>query len=728
MVDVDGERATWRTLLGAVNAAAASDEPQLAVRDGVAFVPRLERLPVATDGNAASNNSVTFDPDRTVLITSATENLGGVLALHLVSEHRVRYVTLAVQPGMGRAAAREVMAKLDGMGAQVRIAACDVTNDKQLTTLVESVLAERPLGAVVHAAALHDDEVVESFPAEGLARVLATKLDAAWRIHQLTERLDLSAFVLLSSGLDLVGEPGQSNRAAGDAFLDALASYRRACGLAGISIACGLWEQTDGTAANPGANDRQRPAHLGLQSLSHERGLELLGRAYAGGPALARALNLDPRALRLLAKKGTVPSLLRSVAPTPIRRREEPSSGSLARRVARASASERAQIILNGVLSEVAHVLGHPSAETIKPQQALLELGFDSLAALSLRNRLNRISNLRIDAASVQDHLTPAALASYLDQELGRQAKNGADRPCTDDNVPAQTASYDGEPAPVRGSLVRQARECETADELTDLIMAASKSRATFVFPPEPDVAPRPVRLCQGPAQRNGSPYAELICFPSVVMSGPYQLARFAKSFHGVRTVSVLPTPGFAEGERVPATLDVAIRTQAAAIQRHSDGRPFALVGYSSGGLFAHAVGAHLERIGVSPTAVVLLDTAPVHGENAADVLPAVIAGVVERDKTFALMTDGRLTAMGAYLRLLADFEPTTATVPTLLIRAADAKSGIAASEEPGARWEFSHQVLQVPGDHFSILEDYAESTARVVLSWLTTLGERAPS
>jgi acyl transferase domain-containing protein/acyl carrier protein/aryl carrier-like protein len=730
LVDVDGEKATWRTLLGAVNAAAASEEPQLALRDGVAFVPRLERVPFPTDGTGAGKNSVTFDPDRTVLITCATEDLGAVLALHLVSEHGVRYVTVAPEPGLGHPAAREVMAELAGLGAKVRIAACDVTDDEQLARLVESVPAERPLGAVVHAAALLDDGVVQSFTAEELTRVLGTKLDAAWRMHQLTERLDLSAFVLLSSGSDLVGEPGQGNLAAGDAFLDALVAYRRARGQAGISIACGLWEQAGNIAANPGANDRLRPAHPGFQSISHERGLELLGSAYTSGPALTRALSPDPRALRLLARRGTVPPLLRSVARTPVRRREELSSGSLARRVAGASESERAQIILDGVLSEVAHVLGHASAETINPQHALIELGFDSLAALSLRNRLNRITNLHIAAASVLDHPTPAALAGHLDDELVRQAENGADGPDTGEGRPAQPASSssDGEPAPMSSSLMRQVRECGTADELVELIMTASKSRATFVRPPKPHIAPHPVRLCQGPAQGNGGPSAELICFPSVVMSGPYQFARFAKRFNGVRAVSVLPVPGFVEGELVPASLAVAIRTQADAVLRHSEGMPFALVGYSSGGLFAHAVGAHLEGRGVSPTAVVLLDTAPVRGQNAADVLPSVIAGVAEREKTFALMTDVRLTAMGAYLRLLADFEPTHPAVPTLLIRAAESTTGTGASDNPQALWEFAHQVLEVPGDHFSLLEDYAQSTASAVQGWLTTLGHPAPS
>lgn len=278
------------------------------------------------------------------------------------------------------------------------------------------------------------------------------------------------------------------------------------------------------------------------------------------------------------------------------------------------------------------------------------------------------------------------------------------------------------------GSLARQVRECATADEITELVMTASTSRATFGFPPKPDLAPRPVPLCQDPMQEDGARRVELICFPSVVMAGPYQFARFAKSFHGVRAVSVLPAPGFLEGELVPESLEVAIQTQADAVRRHSDGRPFALVGYSSGGILAHAVAAHLERIGLSPAAVVLLDSAPVDGQDAAEVIPSVIAGVVERQKTFALMTDVRLTAMGAYLRLLSDFKAPKAAAPTLLIRAAESSEGMGAGQESQAPWEFPHQVLEVPGDHFSILEEHAESTAHALQGWLNTLGERAPS
>ena len=121
--------------------------------------------------------------------------------------------------------------------------ACDVGKRSEVERLLASVPEEYPLGSVVHAAGVIDDDLVEDLSPERLDRMLAPKLDAAWHLHELTEGLDLSAFLLFSSVAGTLGSPRRAGYAAANAFLDALASHRRARGLAGRPwlLAYGVW-------------------------------------------------------------------------------------------------------------------------------------------------------------------------------------------------------------------------------------------------------------------------------------------------------------------------------------------------------------------------------------------------------------------------------------------------------------------------------------------------------
>ncbi len=142
-----------------------------------------------------------------------------------------------------------------------------------------------------------------------LERVLAAKLDAAWHLHELTEHLDLSMFVLFSSAAATFGSAGQSDYGAANAFLDALAAYRRARGLAGTAVAWGLWDLTEGMAGGLGQADRARVARSGMRALSPREGLECFDAASATDRALVVAARLDARMLRARAEDGALPPL-----------------------------------------------------------------------------------------------------------------------------------------------------------------------------------------------------------------------------------------------------------------------------------------------------------------------------------------------------------------------------------------------------------------------------------
>ncbi|HTD57907.1 MAG TPA: beta-ketoacyl reductase, partial [Solirubrobacteraceae bacterium] len=309
----------------------------------------------------------------------------------------------------------------------VRIVACDVSEREQLAELIGSSADDCPLSAVVHAAGVLDDGVIEAMTTARIEHVLAPKAYAAWHLHELTERLELSAFILFSSSTGTLGGPAQSNYAAANAFLDSLAVHRRKRGLPCISMAWGWWAAAEGMAGDLGQADRARMERSGMYALSSEEGLELFDAAYVLDEPLVIPVRLDAAGLRAQMRLGIAPPLLRGLVRAPAHHQQPPVS--LSRRLASTPESERERVVLDLVRTEVASVLGHDSADAIDPQRAFNELGLDSLAAVELRNRLGAVSGLQLPATLVFDHPTAAALAEMLLErilpELGGLADGG---------------------------------------------------------------------------------------------------------------------------------------------------------------------------------------------------------------------------------------------------------------------------------------------------------------
>jgi acyl transferase domain-containing protein/acyl carrier protein len=687
LVDIDDDQAS----LGALGGALALGESQLAVREGGVFVPRLARAGAPPDDDATG-----IDAESTVLVTGGTGVLGGLVARHLVSEHGVGHLLLVGRRGLEGQGASELQVELESLGANVRVAACDVADREQLEVLLGSIPQEHPLGGVVHAAGVLDDGVIGSLTAERLDGVLAPKADAAWYLHELTESLDLSMFVLFSSAAGTLGSPGQGGYAAANAFLDALAAHRRARGLAGSSLAWGLWEQVSGLTGALSEADRSRIARSGIGVLSSQEGLELFDRALSGSEASLLPVPLDLAALRAQARAGILPALFAGLVRVPTRRSRD-ADGSLLRRLGGTPEADREGVVLEIVRGYIAAVLGHASPQAIDPESAFKDLGFDSLAAVELRNRLGAATGLRLPATLVFDYPTPAALSAYLVSEVGTDTKGSAAE----------------EPTETLTSLFQRARDLGAVVKFMGMVAMASEFRPAFTEPLVADGAPKPVRLAEGAA------HPRLVCFPSVVaMSGPHEYAGFAESFRGTRDVLALPLPGFAKRDLLPATMRVAMETQAEAVRRCAAGAPIVLVGHSSGGLFAHGVASHLEGIGEAPAAVILIDAFSF--QDQVDPIKILDQTLGTQEIPIAV-NDVRLTAMGAYLRLLASWEPPEIKTPTLLVRPTEPMPGMASEREWRSVWHLPHTTVDVPGDHLTMMGEHAESTAQAVEIWLST-------
>ncbi|MFD7456316.1 MULTISPECIES: type I polyketide synthase [unclassified Streptomyces] len=463
LVDVDGTDSSARALL----AAAAGDEPQVALRDGTAHVPRLVRTA------PASRPAPALDPDGTVLVTGGTGLLGRLVARHLVAEHGVRHLLLVSRAGDRAEGAGELRAGLAGDGAQVTFAACDVTDGDALARLLAAVPAEHPLTAVVHAAGVLDDGAITSLTPERLHRVLRPKAEAAWRLHELTRELDLSAFVLFSSAAGVLGSAGQAGYAAANAFLDALSAHRRAEGRAATSLAWGLWEERGGLTAALDETDLRRLARTGVRPLTSADGLALFDAALAADEPALVPLRLDVTAVEAALATGAgggpgtapaVPAPLRDlVRVTPSGRPDRPAAtrrttapaGALAERVRTLGETERTRVLTALVREEAAAVLGLDAMDDTQDTRAFSELGMDSLTGLELRNRLGALTGLTLPAGLVFDRPTPRELAEHLAAELlgsttprTGPARAARDRAAADEPIAivAMACRYPGDP------------------------------------------------------------------------------------------------------------------------------------------------------------------------------------------------------------------------------------------------------------------------------------------
>ncbi|MCX5399876.1 type I polyketide synthase [Streptomyces sp. NBC_00102] len=396
----------------------ATGEPQAAVRGGRVLVPRLVRAGQPADPAPAR----ALDPDGTVLITGGTGSLGGLIARHLVTAHGVRRLVLLSRRGAAAPGVGALVEELTALDAEVRVEAADASDPAALSAVLDAIPQEHPLTAVVHAAGTTDDGILTGLDGERLAGVLRPKADAAWHLHRLTREADLAAFVLFSSAAAVVGNPGQANYAAANAFLDGLAAHRRACGLPATSLAWGLW----GVSSELTAHLDGRGA---VPQLSPEEGLALLDAALASGAGTLMPARLDFEGLRSAAADGTLPAIYHSlVRPVPKAASAPAAAGggtSWTDRLTGKTAEEQHDLLLGLVRSSAAASLGHADADDVAPGQAFKDAGFDSLAAVDLRNRLSTAVGSRLPATLVFDFPTPEALVGHLRELLAPAPDTG---------------------------------------------------------------------------------------------------------------------------------------------------------------------------------------------------------------------------------------------------------------------------------------------------------------
>lgn len=357
----------------------------------------------------------------TVLITGGTGMAGSSVAAHLVERYRVANVVLMSRRGENADGAAELVTRLRAAGAQVAVTACDVADRDSVAALLAGVDRRYPLKGVFHAAGVLDDAVISNLTTNRLDTVLRAKVDGAWHLHELTQDMELSAFVMFSSMAGILGTPGQGNYAAANAFLDGLAAHRQSCGLPGISIAWGLWEQDSAMTRHLSERDRARMTQAGVAPLATAQALGLMDAALLTDRAVVVATRMSHE-----PTGGTRPALpalfTPSVAGSPRRRVDAtndaaPTSG-LAARLRGMTAEQRNRDLAELVCTSAATVLGHSSGLDMDARKTFHDMGFDSLTAVELRNRLRTATGLTLSPTLVFDHPTPVSLVEHLLSQL----------------------------------------------------------------------------------------------------------------------------------------------------------------------------------------------------------------------------------------------------------------------------------------------------------------------
>ena len=394
---------------------AGCGEDQVAIRGTGIMARRLVRAPQARDGQP-------WVPGGSVLITGGTGAIGGHVARWLAVRGAPR-VVLASRSGPAAPGAAALAAGLAATATGVEVIACDTSDRAGLTGLLARIGAGGPpLAAVMHAAGRAQDTALEDSTAAELAAVLAAKAAGAACLDELTAGLGLEQFVLFSSIAATWGSGLQPGYAAANAFLDALAEARRGRGLAAASVAWGPW-------AGGGMTDREAAQQLqrrGLQPMDPQLAVGALGQVLDAGDGPVTVADVDwarfappftlRRPSRLIDHLPEVRQALADAAgdgePT------APGAGTaLRQQLAGLPPAEQDRMLVNLVRAEAAAVLGHSSTEAVEVGRAFRDLGFDSLTAVELRDRLTAATGLRLPATLVFDFPTPAVLAGYLRAE-----------------------------------------------------------------------------------------------------------------------------------------------------------------------------------------------------------------------------------------------------------------------------------------------------------------------
>lgn len=708
LIDLDG----MRDSLTALPRALASRKRLLAVRNGVIMAPSLSKYETRSSMNSTITIPAPINTSGTVLITGGTGALGARLARHLVQTYKAKALCLLSRAGPHAPDVGTLLTDLSSSGVTVEVLACDVTDRLQVSAIFSRI--HPPVTTIIHTAGVLDDSILSTQTSRRISNVLQPKVNGAWLLHEIAP--PEAQLFLFSSAAGLLGNPGQAGYAAANCFLDGLASYRRARGLHGLSLAWGPWENERGMAGGT--------LHDGiLVALSDEQ-----------------ALDAFDAAVRLRGEEAfIIPMLLRgrSVNSLPLlKARQRPTlttSGSKAdgqrlwkEKLGPSNSQKDRAVVLHGLIeTEVALVLGYQPEDPL-PNRSFIELGMDSFTAVQLRNRLSVLSGLKglpptlaFDANSLP--VLVDDLLARLDQDADQRLKENTlaidTSQCEGGEASAEDqlqVCHDLEPSTLihtqaqlyrltgLASLFKCVYQAGQYNAAAHIVAAASLTLPRF-SPSTHPVRQTPRRLSFGSDRK-----LTAVVIPDFTPTVPEDVSRYAHLAPAMGSdynVYELQHPT----SLVPDSLEALAEVHAGTIRELFHGVAVVLVGFSAGGCVAHAV-AHrlLSQETECVVGLILIDTyALVSKDNLPDwllrlALPAASITIA----TDSPEEDAHLAMIGAYLRIIDGWRPEALPrrLRTLFIRATEAPPGSDVDWYP-AEWPLADKVEEVLGHHIGLLD-----------------------
>ncbi|NUP51182.1 MAG: acyltransferase domain-containing protein, partial [Catenulispora sp.] len=409
-------------------------EDQVAIRSSGILARRLIRA------RSRRADAGTWTPSGTVLVTGATGEIGPYLGRWLAERGAERVVLTSrsgpwVAGGGAADAVAALAARMAGAGTDVSLLACDLTNRSEVAALLARTAAGGPpLKTVLHAANAGRMVSYDGTDLHDLDVALGAKGVGAVVLDELTGDLDLDHFVLFSSIAATWGSAEHAAYAAGNAFLDALAQRRRARGLPATAIAWGVWDTQEWTVSGavvpdgPGVVTPARLMRQGMNFLAPDRALAALEQVLADDETFLAVADVDwarfaPvfRAMRnwpLFEGLPEVRALAAAAPGTATTTPETVEGGGLLGTLLTMPPADRERHLVDLVRTHAAAVLGHASADAVDPARAFRDMGFDSLTAVDLRNRLNVATGLSLPSTVVFDYPSAIVLARQIGTQL----------------------------------------------------------------------------------------------------------------------------------------------------------------------------------------------------------------------------------------------------------------------------------------------------------------------
>ncbi|MEU0539185.1 type I polyketide synthase [Nocardia sp. NPDC005978] len=392
-----------------------------------------------------------FDPESTVLITGGTGKIGGIIARHLVTAYGARNLLLTSRSGATAGGVDELIAELGAAGATVRVAACDAGDRDALAAVIAGVPEEHPIGAVVHLAATLADATFAALTTDHLDAVLPAKANGAWYLHELTQHLDLSMFVLFSSAAGTFGAPGQANYGAANVFLDSLARHRYHRGLPATAMAWGWWAEDTSNTGGMDEKDRARLGRMGITPIPTAEALGLFDSALRTGAPYVLPIGMDLSLLRVAQSVAELPPFFRALLharPRATQQLGDPTQ--LAKRLAGLSPAEQHETVVELLKTPISMVLGYSSPDAVQPDREFTEMGIDSLSSIELGTHLRAMTGVKLANSVIFQYPTVSLLARHVLDQITPQDAELADPIIAEVEMLLErlSAIHDGGPVP----------------------------------------------------------------------------------------------------------------------------------------------------------------------------------------------------------------------------------------------------------------------------------------